>query len=120
MRNNTETLTCPKCKQPVEEGQPICPECGTIINPRRRAPKMLTAWPRMDYILGFATALLATLAFCFPALGAALLYFAIRERYPVYGRGLWAGLLASLVLFLVGLGVLVSFVTRSYAPHPVH
>jgi hypothetical protein len=98
-----EPPRCAHCGGAMAPGQTQCAQCGTVPGYGRQPRTLITGSLLGDRILGFCTGMFSWLLAGVGAIGALILYFVIKNNYPVFARSILVGLA---MIFIIGLGAL--------------
>lgn len=112
-------LLCPNCRNRVEPGVSVCPNCGASMplpptpgqsawppaavgpgNPASPTPRLLTGNAAFDFVLGVLATLLSFFIAGLGILVMPVLYFVLRPSAPVFARGIGYTLLLLGILLL--------------------
>jgi hypothetical protein len=107
MSHQYQTYRCPNCQSELGEPRARCPHCGLAL---QRSPEAtaFTRVPILDGLLGTISGLVL-IGTGIGIIGAIVVYFQLRKRYPYFCTGIaLSGVLLLLLLlgiFLICLGM---------------
>lgn len=96
---------CPYCGGAMGGESTRCVQCGTVMGYGRQPRTLITGSLTGDRVFGFIVGFFSWFLWGFGALAALIVYFAVRQNYPIFGRSLGFGLFTMVVLLLGVLAV---------------